>query len=166
MDGVPTNLVMLRDGVENDGGNEAMVSPSMPSLNIDIKICVLDFETIYNNKDKSAIPTHLLEMIDGNTVIVLSNTDRISIRIPEPPSKMRFKNSPLAPSDSPRRAFRGLFMKNLVTLWNEQVELRCVRMATQRETTLNTVISGCERLPMFAFMKIACKNADPRFIAT
>ena len=74
----------------------------------DLKVCMLDLEQVYKDKTSGALDPTILNLIDSDTIVLINKRDTVSIRIPQPPSKIRYKNSPLGPQgDVPRHAFRG-----------------------------------------------------------
>lgn len=74
----------------------------------DLKICLLDMSTIYQDKSQTAIDPAVLEAIDPDTIVLVNKRDLVNIRIPAPPGKIRYKNSPLSPQGEVQRtAFRG-----------------------------------------------------------
>jgi large subunit ribosomal protein L16 len=66
-------------------------------------------DDIYHDKSSSTIDPAVLDAIDSDTIVLINKSDLVSIRIPEPPAKIRYKNTPLGPqgSDVKRIAFRG-----------------------------------------------------------
>ena len=105
INGIPivlTDTVGLKSQTSND-------SETMNRLeSCDLKICMIDINDIYNDKSHGAIDPEVLKSIDSDTIVLINKRDTVRIRIPAPPAKIRFKNTPLSPQgDVPRHAMRG-----------------------------------------------------------
>ena len=77
---------------------------------VDLKICMLDMSEVYHNKNSAqTINKDVLDAIDSDTLVLINKSDLVNIRIPAPPAKIRFKQTPLSPQgpDVARHAFRG-----------------------------------------------------------
>lgn len=92
VDGIP---LVLNDNVHEQGA--------------DWKLLVLDLPHVYaHTSPEDCISKDLLHSIDDRTMVLLNQRDRVSIRVPAPPAKMRYKNTPLGPQGEVKRtAFRG-----------------------------------------------------------
>lgn len=95
-----SNLVRIggREVVLKDSTQQAEVSP--------LKLLCIDMNDVYGENKK--LSQELVESIDADTFVVITKRESINIRTPLPPTRMRFKNSPLGPQgDVLRTAKRG-----------------------------------------------------------
>ncbi|KAI3647603.1 hypothetical protein MP228_007824 [Amoeboaphelidium protococcarum] len=74
-----------------------------------MKLMLLDMPQLYKSKNKLLIPQNIQDQIDQDTVLLLTKRDKVSIRTPLGPAKLRYKQAPLSPQgdDVKRTAFRG-----------------------------------------------------------